>query len=81
MSRAFSCLTPPQDFSAHSNYCELALRELGYHEVFPHCGSATQINLHGKTVYPIVTGTFGGVDFLHSVLGYVYVARPIRAAA
>nr|POE51806.1 hypothetical protein CFP56_26013 [Quercus suber] len=27
------------------------------------------INLHGKQVYPLVTGTFGGVDFLHSVLG------------
>ncbi|KAI1337268.1 heterokaryon incompatibility Het-C [Xylariaceae sp. FL0016] len=58
-----------EDFSAHSNYCELALRELGYHGVFPHCGSATEITLHGKCVFPIVTGTFGGVDFLHSVLG------------
>ncbi|OTA86294.1 hypothetical protein M434DRAFT_399940 [Hypoxylon sp. CO27-5] len=58
-----------EDFSAHSNYCELALRELGYHEVFPHCGSNSEINLRGKRVFPIVTGTFGGVDFLHSVLG------------
>ncbi|KAI1135874.1 heterokaryon incompatibility Het-C [Hypoxylon sp. FL0543] len=58
-----------EDFSAHSNYCELALRELGYHEVFPHCGVSSEINLRGKRVYPIVTGTFGGVDFLHSVLG------------
>lgn len=58
-----------EDFSAHSNYCELALRELGYHEVFPHCGTDAEINLRGKRVYPIVTGTFGGVDFLHSVLG------------
>ncbi|KAI1769811.1 heterokaryon incompatibility Het-C [Hypoxylon cercidicola] len=58
-----------EDFSAHSNYCELALRELGYHEVFPHCGSNSQINLRGKRVFPLVTGTFGGVDFLHSVLG------------
>jgi Heterokaryon incompatibility protein Het-C len=24
---------------------------------------------NGATVYPIVTGTFGGVDFLHSVMG------------
>ncbi|KAH9985719.1 heterokaryon incompatibility Het-C [Xylariaceae sp. FL0662B] len=58
-----------EDFSAHSNYCELALRELGYHEVFPHCGSNSEIHLQGRRVYPIVTGTFGGVDFLHSVLG------------
>lgn len=58
-----------EDFSAHSNYCELALRELGYHSVFPHCGAGTEINLHGKRVYPLVTGTFGAVDFLHSVIG------------
>ncbi|KAK0705349.1 heterokaryon incompatibility Het-C [Lasiosphaeris hirsuta] len=58
-----------EDFSAHSNYCELALLELGYRDVFPHCGSATQINLRGKRVYPLVTGTFGAVDFLHSVIG------------
>ena len=51
------------------NYCELALRELGYHNVFPHCGTDSEINLHGKRVYPIVTGTFGAVDFLHSVIG------------
>ncbi|KAF4982362.1 hypothetical protein FZEAL_1996 [Fusarium zealandicum] len=58
-----------EDFSAHSNYCELALRELGYHSVFTHCGSQTEIKLHGKRVFPIVTGTFGAVDFLHSVIG------------
>lgn len=58
-----------EDFPAHSNYCELALRELGYHEVFPHCGTDTKINLRGKSVYPLVTGTFGAVDFIHSVLG------------
>ena len=58
-----------EDFGAHSNYTELALRELGFTNVFPHAGTATEINLHGKRVYPIVTGTFGGVDFLHSVVG------------
>lgn len=58
-----------EDFSAHSNYCELALRELGYHAVFPHCGSSTEIKLNGKRVFPLVTGTFGAVDFLHSVIG------------
>lgn len=55
-----------EDFSAHSNYCELALRELGFHDVFPHTGNATQINLRGRQVFPVVTGTFGAVDFLHS---------------
>ncbi|KAJ3574368.1 hypothetical protein NPX13_g4384 [Xylaria arbuscula] len=66
LGQALHCM---EDFSAHSNYCELALRELGYHNVFPHCGSATEINLQGRRVFPLVTGTFGGVDFLHSVLG------------
>ncbi|KAK4120032.1 heterokaryon incompatibility Het-C [Parathielavia appendiculata] len=66
LGQALHCM---EDFSAHSNYCELALVELGYHNVFPHCGSATQIHLNGRMVYPLVTGTFGAVDFLHSVLG------------
>lgn len=66
LGQALHCM---EDFSAHSNYCELALRELGHHTVFPHCGTQSEINLRGKRVYPIVTGTFGGVDFLHSVLG------------
>lgn len=66
LGQALHCM---EDFSAHSNYCELALRELGYNAVFPHCGSKTEINLNGKRVYPLVTGTFGAVDFLHSVIG------------
>jgi hypothetical protein len=66
LGQALHCM---EDFSAHSNYCELALRELGHHSVFPHCGTNTEINLRGKRVYPLVTGTFGAVDFLHSVLG------------
>ncbi|KAG2160296.1 hypothetical protein VTO58DRAFT_105011 [Aureobasidium pullulans] len=58
-----------EDLSAHSNYIELALRELGHNNVFPHVGANTEINLRGKRVFPLVTGTFGGVDFMHSVLG------------
>lgn len=59
------------DFFAHSNYCELALIELGERDVFPHVGRDTQVEIEGarRPVYPIVTGTFGGVDFLHSVTG------------
>lgn len=55
------------DFSAHSNYTELALIELGERDVFPHVGRDTEIRLQGarSSVYPLVTGTFGGVDFLH----------------
>ncbi|KAH9216984.1 heterokaryon incompatibility protein Het-C-domain-containing protein [Leptodontidium sp. 2 PMI_412] len=66
LGQALHCL---EDFGAHTNYCELALRELGYRDVFPHCGVATEINIRGHHVYPLVTGTFGAVDFLHSVLG------------
>ncbi|OJI99125.1 hypothetical protein ASPVEDRAFT_123800 [Aspergillus versicolor CBS 583.65] len=58
-----------EDFAAHTNYCELALREMGFHSVFPHTGTQTQINLRGHHVFPLVTGTFGMVDFFHSVLG------------
>jgi uncharacterized membrane protein YgcG len=58
-----------EDFGAHSNYTELALIELGYNNVFPHVGTGTRINVRGKSVWPLTTGTFGGVDFLHSVIG------------
>lgn len=58
-----------EDFGAHTNYVELTLREMGFNNVFPHVGTNTMINLHGKQVYPLVTGTFGTVDFYHSVLG------------
>jgi hypothetical protein len=60
-----------EDFSAHSNYTELALIELGERDIFPHVGRDTQMRLDGarNSVFPIITGTFGGVDFLHSVMG------------
>ncbi|EFR02418.1 HET-C domain-containing protein HetC [Nannizzia gypsea CBS 118893] len=58
-----------EDFGAHTNYCELVLREMGMLNVFPHTGTNTMMNIRGKHVFPLVTGTFGMVDFLHSVLG------------
>jgi hypothetical protein len=66
LGQGLHCL---EDFGAHTNYTELVLRELGYHDVFPHVGVQAGITLNGKHVYPLVTGTFGGVDFFHSVLG------------
>lgn len=68
LGTACHCL---EDFSAHSNYVELALIEMGERDVFPHVGSRTEIRLQGarNEVYPLITGTFGGVDFLHSVCG------------
>lgn len=60
-----------EDYAAHSNYTELSLIEMGETDVFPHVGRNAMIELPGARdyVYPIVTGTFGGVDFFHSVLG------------
>ena len=55
-----------EDFGAHTNYTELVLREIGFRNVFAHSGSATELNLRGHHVFPLVTGTFGVVDFLHS---------------
>lgn len=68
LGTACHCL---EDYSAHSNYTELALIELGETQVFPHVGRQTQMRLPGArhAVYPIITGTFGGVDFLHSMMG------------
>jgi hypothetical protein len=62
-----------EDYSAHSNYTELVLIELGERDIFPHVGRNAQFNIQEarKQVYPIVTGTFGGVDFLHSVCGEI----------
>jgi len=61
------------DFSAHSNYIELALAEMGERDIFPFVGRNATIQLYGARgpVNPLVTGTFGGVDFLHSVMGEV----------
>ncbi|KAK8091337.1 Het-C-domain-containing protein [Apiospora phragmitis] len=56
MGTGLHCL---EDFFAHSNYVELALIEMGYRDDV------------GAEVYPVVTGTFGEVDFLHSVAGEV----------
>jgi Heterokaryon incompatibility protein Het-C len=68
LGTASHCL---EDFSAHSNYTELALIELGERDIFPHVGRRTQVRLRElrQPVFPLVTGTFGPTDFLHSVMG------------
>ncbi|KAF9458963.1 heterokaryon incompatibility protein Het-C-domain-containing protein [Collybia nuda] len=59
-----------EDFTAHSNFCELVLVALGHADVFLHVGDQVRIQApNGKWVAPIVTGTFGGNDFAHSMLG------------
>lgn len=46
---------------------------MGERDIFPHVGRRTTLQLQGarEPVYPLVTGTFGGVDFLHSIMGEV----------
>ncbi|KAK9898368.1 Het-C-domain-containing protein [Cystobasidium minutum MCA 4210] len=61
-----------EDFLAHSNYLELALNKLGHRNVFCHVGENVRVHApNGQNVPPIVTGTFGGSDFLVSVMGEV----------
>ncbi|ROT43612.1 Het-C-domain-containing protein [Sodiomyces alkalinus F11] len=75
LGTALHCLEgkPVIHFFAHSNYTELALIEMGERDIFPVVGRDALIRLEGArgNVYPLVTGTFGGVDFLHSVTGEV----------
>lgn len=43
---------------------------MGYTNVFPHVGRNTQIRSpSGRPVYPLITGSFGGADFIHSLMG------------
>jgi hypothetical protein len=59
-----------EDFTAHSNFCELALVSMGHSNVFVHVGDNVRIQApNGRWVAPLVTGTFGSSDFLHSLLG------------
>ena len=59
-----------EDFSAHSNFCELTLISMGHTEVFSHVGDRVRVQApNGKYVAPLVTGTFGSSDFTHSLLG------------
>lgn len=63
-----------EDFSAHSNFTELCLREIGEETVFAFVGDRCRIEVpsgphKGKEVAPLVTGTFGMLDIFHSLLG------------
>ncbi|PPQ91780.1 hypothetical protein CVT25_000425 [Psilocybe cyanescens] len=58
-----------EDLLAHSNWCELALRKMGHNEVFCHVGNEVVVDTPNGPAPPLVTGTFGSADFLHSLLG------------
>jgi hypothetical protein len=48
-----------EDFYAHSNFIEMALRLQGHTNVFNWVGKDTEITLNGKRTFPIVTGCAG----------------------
>ncbi|ELU39862.1 heterokaryon incompatibility protein HET-C [Rhizoctonia solani AG-1 IA] len=74
-----------EDLLAHSNWCELGLLKMGHSEVFCHVGdngalfyniqklrlkyNPVKVNSPNGPVPPLITGTFGSADFMHSMLG------------
>ncbi|KAJ7201281.1 Het-C-domain-containing protein [Mycena pura] len=58
-----------EDLLAHSNWVEIALRKMGHAEVFCHVGEDVYVTTPNGRAPPLVTGTFGGADFLHSLMG------------
>ncbi|KAK7686586.1 hypothetical protein QCA50_010186 [Cerrena zonata] len=58
-----------EDLLAHSNWCEIALRKLGHRDVFCHVGDNVTVNTPNGPAPPLVTGTFGSADFIHSLMG------------
>jgi len=58
-----------EDYFAHSNFCELSLRKLGYTTVLPWTSAAPC-----RHRYPVVTGMFGPTDVIASM------AEPIAHA-
>ncbi|KAF8514344.1 heterokaryon incompatibility protein Het-C-domain-containing protein [Hysterangium stoloniferum] len=64
-----SALHTIEDLTAHSNWCELALKKMGHADVFCHVGDEVVVETPAGPAPPLVTGTFGSADFMHSVLG------------
>ncbi|THH19681.1 hypothetical protein EW146_g1532 [Bondarzewia mesenterica] len=58
-----------EDLLAHSNWCELALRKMGHEQVFCHVGDEVIIDTPNGPAPPLITGTFGSADFMHSMMG------------
>ncbi|KAK0513269.1 hypothetical protein JMJ35_004255 [Cladonia borealis] len=67
-----------EDFSAHSNYVELCLLlhgkrnpEKSLDQVFAYIGDKTHIQTRAGPAPPLVTGSFGPLDIVESLLGEV----------
>ncbi|KAH8921224.1 heterokaryon incompatibility Het-C [Atractiella rhizophila] len=59
-----------EDLLAHSNWCELTLKRMGHTSVFCHVGDDVRVRTReGEEIEPLVTGTFGGADFIFSIMG------------
>jgi hypothetical protein len=55
---------------AHSNWMELCLVKMGYKDVYCFIGENVRVESpSGEKVPPLTTGTFGGDDALHSMIG------------
>ena len=50
---------------------------LGYHNVFPHVGAQSMINLHGKQVFPLVSHVARrmNLSIANTIIGYRYIRR------
>ncbi|KAH7100918.1 heterokaryon incompatibility Het-C [Auriculariales sp. MPI-PUGE-AT-0066] len=58
-----------EDLLAHSNWCEVGLRRLGFVDVFCHVGERVLVDTPFGPAPPLVTGTFTSRDLVHSLLG------------
>ncbi|WP_394838100.1 Het-C domain-containing protein [Pendulispora rubella] len=61
-------LHPLEDLYAHSNFIELMLIRLGHADVFPWVGPKAKIKVAKDERYPMVTGVFGHLDEIYSLL-------------
>jgi peptidoglycan hydrolase-like protein with peptidoglycan-binding domain len=60
-----------EDIYAHSNFVELTLIRLGHSLVFPWVGLNSEVIVRGDRRFPLVTGVFGYVDAMVSVLSSI----------
>lgn len=52
-----------EDFTAHSNWCELVLVSMGHQNIFLHVGDAVRVQArNGKQVAPLVTGKLSRIS-------------------
>jgi hypothetical protein len=55
------------------------LVHMGHQNVFMHVGDQVRVQApNGKWVAPLVTGTFGSQDFIHSLLGGVFIGLKLN---